>query len=84
MNDIKLLEILEQITILIGRLGNGQNVHYDGLAELWQMVNELKREQKLKEKQRLQEHLDAGKDVLVSSELNWVRERIKEIDSELR
>jgi hypothetical protein len=42
MNDSKLVETLEHIAILIGRLGNGQNVHYDGLVELYDLIRELK------------------------------------------
>lgn len=35
------------------------------------------------EKDKLQKHLDWGKDILCFEELNWVRNRLKEIDSDL-
>lgn len=37
-----------------------------------------------KEKKHLEEHLEAGKNILVLEELNWTRKRIKEIDDELK
>jgi hypothetical protein len=37
----------------------------------------------IKEKERLEKHLEAGKNILVFEELSWVREMIRKIETKI-